>query len=109
MYKNLTALSVMAGVLVIQGCSWVDLDPNAQDVLVLKPDQIKQCEQMRKTTSQVMDKVGFMNRNKKKMAKELATLARNTAAELGGNAIVADSDIENGKQTFIILNCEHLR
>lgn len=110
MYKNLNAsLLVLACATVVQGCSWVDLETNAEDVLVLKPHQTKQCEEMRKTTSQVVDKVWFVDRNPEKVAKELATLARNTAAELGGNAIVAESEVENGRQTFIILNCEHLR
>jgi hypothetical protein len=93
----------------VSACSWVELADPAQDVLVLKPHQSKQCEQVRRTTSQVLDKIWFVNRNQEKMAEELETLARNTAAELGANAIVADSEITEGKQTFIILNCTHLR
>ena len=108
--KTIKLVTAMAlGTLVLSGCSWVDLDPKADDVLLLKPFQTKQCEQIRKTTSQVLDKLWFVNRNQEKMADELATLARNTAAQLGGNAVVADSDIVEGKQTFIILNCPHLR
>ena len=77
MYKNLNAgLLVLACATVVQGCSWVDLETNAEDVLVLKPHQTKQCEEMRKTTSQVVDKVWFVDRNPEKVAKELATLAR---------------------------------
>ena len=90
-------------------CTWVDVDESAQDVLLLKPYQAKQCEQVRRTTSQVLDKILFVGRSEEKMAEELATLARNTAAELGANAVVPDSEIVDGKQTFIILNCEHLR
>ncbi len=93
----------------LAGCTWVDLEPAAEDVLILKPEQTKECNALRRTTSEVLDKVGFMNRNKKKMASELVTLARNTAIEYGGNAVVADSEIEGGKQTFIILDCPHLR
>lgn len=99
----------LVGAAVLSACSFVDLKPNAEDVLVLKPHQVRECEQVRRSSSQVLDKIWFVNRNKERMAEELATLARNTAAELGGNAIVADSDIVDGKQSFIIYNCPHLR
>lgn len=100
----------LAGVsAVMTGCTWVDLDKAAEDVLVLKPYQAKQCESMRRTTSQVLDKIWFVQRSEETMAKELATLARNTAVEVGGNAVVAETAIEQGKQTFMIFNCAHLR
>jgi len=101
--------SILALAVIASACSWVDLNPAAEDVLILKPSQAKQCEQMRRTTSQVMDKIWFVGRNEEKMGEELATLARNTAAESGGNAIMAVSKIAEGKQTFAILNCPHLR
>ena len=93
----------------LSACSWVDLDDAAKEIMVLKPEQTKHCEQIRKTTSQVLDKVWFMNRNKPKMAEELETLVRNNAVEFGGNAVTPDSEIADGKQTFIILDCAHLR
>ena len=99
----------LVGAMAVSACSFVDLNPAAEEVLVLKPHQTRECEQLRRSTSQVLDKIWFINRNKERMAEELETLARNTAAELGGNAIAADSDIANGKQSFIIYNCPHLR
>ena len=107
--KTKLCLSI-AGAALLSGCTFVDLAPNAEEVLVLKPHQVRECEQVRRSTSQVLDKVWFVNRNKEKMAEELETLARNTAAEVGGNAVVPDSEIEaGGKQRFIIYNCPHLR
>lgn len=100
----------LAGALLLSGCSFVKLAPHADEVLVLKPHQARECEQLRRSTSQVLDKVWFINRNRERMAEELETLARNTAAELGGNAVVADSEIEpGGRQRFIIYNCQHMR
>jgi len=108
--KTITKIAgLSAAAMLLGACSWVDLKPEAEDILVLKPFQTKQCEQKGRTTSQVLDKVWFVNRNQDKMADELATLARNTAVQMGGNAVVADSDISEGKQTFIILDCPHLR
>lgn len=104
-----TMLLGLAATVLVSGCSFVKLSPHADDVLVLKPHQTRECEQLRRSSSQVLDKVWFVNRNRERMAEELETLARNTAAELGGNAVVVDSEIEAGRQRFIIYNCQHLR
>lgn len=99
----------LLGAALVSGCTFVELNPQADEVLVLKPHQARECEQVRRSSSQVLDKLWFINRNQEKMAEELQTLARNTAVELGGNAVVADSEIVNGKQSFIIYNCQSLR
>jgi len=106
---NRKMLFPLAGALLTSACSFVDLKPAAEEVLVLQPHQTRECQQIRRTTSQVLDKIWFINRNKERMAEELATLARNTAAESGGNAISAENEIENGRQSFIIYDCPHLR
>jgi len=106
--KKLLVVPVL-GTLLLSGCSFVKLSKQAEDVLVLKPYQARECEQLRRTTSQVMNKVGFVNRNEESMEEELTILAKNTAIELGGNAVVPDSPITEGKQRFIIYNCPHMR
>ncbi|MFZ5602351.1 MAG: DUF4156 domain-containing protein [Pseudomonadota bacterium] len=99
----------LLGTLFLSACNFVKLAPNAADVLVLKPYQARECEQLRRTTSQVMSKVWFVSRNEDSMAEELTILAKNTAVEIGGNAVVPDSAIAEGKQRFIIYNCPHMR
>lgn len=104
-----TMLVGVAAAVMVSGCTFVKPTQHADEVLVLKPHQTRECEQLRRSTSQVLDKIWFINRNREKMAEELEILARNTAAEIGGNAVVADSEIDAGKQRFIIYNCPHLR
>lgn len=99
----------VVGALMVSGCSFVNLNPKAQDVLLLKPYQARECDQLRRSTSQVLSKIWFINRSKDAMEDELVILAKNTAADLGGNAVVPDSEIVDGKQTFVIYNCQHLR
>lgn len=106
--KKLLLVPVL-GTLFLSGCNFVKLSAQAEDVLVLKPYQARECEQIRRTTSQVMSKVWFVNRNEDSMSEELTTLAKNTAIELGGNAVVPDSTIVEGKQRFIVYNCPHMR
>ena len=87
------------------GCTWVKLEPEAEQVTLVTAEQAEHCEILRRTTSQVADNVGFIKRGEKKVTKELATLARNTAVQFGGNAVLADSELVDGKLTFVILDC----
>ena len=47
-----------------------------------------------------------MDRDPKVIAEELQTKAQNQAYRLYGNAIWPSSDIDDGKQSFEILNCQ---
>jgi hypothetical protein len=48
---------------------------------------------------------GFIDRSKAKWAGELVDLARNKAATMGGDTIVAEWPVENGSQTFRVYKC----
>ena len=101
---------LLVGILSItSGCTWVKVDKSAESVLLVTQEQAQSCERLRRTTSQVLHKVGFLKRDDEKQQRELQTLARNTAAELGGNAILPDSEVVEGKQSFLILNCPQLK
>ena len=49
--------------------------------------------------------VVFVPRGSEKVQDELVDLARNEAGVMGGNAIVADSSIEDGRQRFVVYSC----
>ena len=50
--------------------------------------------------------IATIDRNREKVGKELETLARNSAAKMGGDVIVPESEIsETGEQTFGIFDC----
>ncbi|MEJ2418466.1 MAG: DUF4156 domain-containing protein [Exilibacterium sp.] len=98
----------VAGVLaagVFGGCTWVKLDPEAENVRTLYASEAASCQRLGITASKSMSKVGFVNRSQEKLKTELNTLARNEAAKMGGNAIVAKSDVEEGSQRFIVYRC----
>ena len=90
---------------VLGGCSWVQVTPEGKIVrLVESLDQVEQCEKLGTTTSSVLPKFVF-ERGKEKVAAELADLARNSAADMGGDTIVPISAVEEGKRTFGVYQC----
>jgi hypothetical protein len=46
-----------------------------------------------------------VSRNQTRVGEELATLARNSAAQLGGDTVVAITEIVDGSQTFAVYQC----
>ena len=63
------------------------------------------CKELGKTRVSVLSKVGIIERSSDKIAKELDTMARNAALELGGNAAVATGKIDAGERRYRILDC----
>ena len=56
-------------------------------------------------TASPKSRVGGFERKPGKVAAELETLARNEAATMGGNAVVAASTVKDGRQTFGVYHC----
>ncbi len=87
------------------GCTWVKLSEDANKVSLVSSKYVTSCTKIGTTTSKVLDKVAFVKRSERKQKEELATLAKNEAFRMGGNTIVADGDIEDGRQKFSIYQC----
>jgi hypothetical protein len=102
--KKLASLCLLIGVLPV-ACTWVDLDEAAQDVILIDANQAATCKIVGSAASVSADKVGLLNRKDAKVAVEVLTLAKNSAAEMGGNAVSATDDLKDGKQTFNVYLC----
>ena len=87
------------------GCTWVKLSEDANKVSLVSSKYVVSCAKIGTTTSKVLDKVAFVKRSERKQQEELITLAKNEAFNMGGNTIVADGDIEDGRQKFSIYQC----
>jgi hypothetical protein len=107
MEKTLTVLFVMIP-LVMLGCTWVPLTPEGKKVRVFDAKQTESCKKLGQTTTSVLAKKGIITRDEEKVREELATLARNSAADMGGNIIVPISDIKNGERSFAVYSCSRL-
>lgn len=103
--KRIAIVSVLIAV-GLNACTWVKVTPEGRAVKAMSAAEVTNCQRLGMTTSQVAAKVGFIKRNEGKLAYELEALARNEAARMGGNVVVADSAVEEGRQRFSIYKCE---
>ena len=107
----MTRLLVVAIVLVVfttglSGCTWVALAPDADQVRIGESDALDECTRVGTTKARTKVRIGIFTRNEEKVARELTTLARNDAPELGGNTIVAEGPVSaDGMQRFAIYDC----
>jgi len=86
-------------------CSFVKATDEGEQVRLVSAGQAASCRKIGKTTVSVLSKVGFVERSKETMGEELGTLAKNSAASMGGDVIVRVSDIKDGEQSFDVYKC----
>lgn len=98
-------LPTVIAMVVSAGCTWVDAVPGASRVTLVKPEHVTQCRSVGTTVSSVKDKIGIIHRSEAKVTEELLTLAKNSAVEMGGDTLVAESGPVDGTQKFRIYNC----
>lgn len=101
--KKLTVLILSLSLL--SACTWVRVTPEGQPVRLLNQRQAANCTRIGTTTSVTSDRVLFFPRGSEKVQTELVDLARNEAGLMGGNAVVADSTVDGGRQLFVVYQC----
>ncbi|HYW03525.1 MAG TPA: DUF4156 domain-containing protein [Gammaproteobacteria bacterium] len=89
----------------LTACTWVSLKSDAQNVMVLPQDRVAHCKKLGKTDVSVDSKIGFVSRYPSDVEQDLKTLARNTAANQGGDTVSPLGPVKNGSQTFGIYRC----
>jgi hypothetical protein len=94
----------LAGVL--GACTWVKTTPEGEPVHVASADAVSDCLRKGKVTVSLKSRVGAVERSPTKVATELETLARNEGAGLGGDTVVAETTVSEGKQVFGVYQCE---
>ena len=102
---NKRVLLLLLGVL-LSACSWVDVSPQAEHVEVLTAAQASSCKLVGRATVSVLDRVLMVSRSEKIVHEELERLGRNAAADMGGDAIVADGAVVKGEQVFQVYRCK---
>ena len=89
----------------VAGCVWVDLTPGGQGVRVLDVQSAKGCKKLGTITAETTPDVAGIPRDGESLNNELTRIARNHAAGLGGNAILALGPSQNGSQRFTAYRC----
>jgi hypothetical protein len=90
--------------LLISGCTWIQLTDAGARVNQATAAQVGNCRQIGSVSSSTQDKVG-VQRGRGKVAEELVVLARNEAANIGGDTIVPAGPPVDGRQDFTVYLC----
>jgi len=102
---RLSLLGLLALLVSACGNSWVQLTPAGEQVSLATAAQIANCKRIGVANVNALDSIGFVNRGANRLQEELVDLARNEAGEAGGNRVVPESTITEGRQTFGIYQC----
>jgi hypothetical protein len=100
--KKITCL--LSAAFLLSACSTLKLNEGGEKVRMLAPNEVTSCKNLGRTNASVTSKIIF-DRPTATIADELATVARNSAARMGGDTIVPLTVIEDGQQTFVVYKC----
>jgi hypothetical protein len=98
-------LSVVLTSSLLAGCSFVSLTDQGEKVIVLLRSEAVNCERLGSTVVLVKDSVVGIDRSIDKIDAELAILARNSAPDIGGDVVVREERMADGKQRFGVYRC----
>lgn len=104
MRKIRTAFFVLSGLLV-SSCATVTLTSGGERIRVLAPDEVSTCREIGKTNTSVTARALGVPRPPETVAKELETIARNSASNMKGDTVVPLTVISEGAQTFVVYKC----
>lgn len=90
----------------LYGCSFNKVTEEAQHVLLVSPKHVTHCEKLGKTIVQIKSSFIGVSMPTNTLERELKTIAKNDAAHMGGDTIVALTEIEAGVQTFQVYRCK---
>lgn len=101
--KNLLLSVVLVGL--VSGCSFVNITEKGEGVRVATLYDIAGCERKGATVVSVKDSVVGIDRSQEKIDAELIILARNSAPDVGGDTVVREERLSDGKQRFGVYKC----
>lgn len=105
--SRLLPLSVLLFAALSSGCAWVKLTDGGQRVRVADSAGLSAgCVRKGEITAQVRRELGPFERNSQKVTDELEALARNEAALLSADTVVATGPVDGGGQRrYIAYDC----
>lgn len=89
----------------LSACSFIEVSESAEAVKLASDYEVSGCQKLGFTRTQVLAKIGFIARDSETMTAELADLARNEAAAMGGDTIVPQAPVKDGAMVFDIYRC----
>ena len=92
-------------IICLPACTWIETTKEGSEVSLVKAFNVKDCLKLGTTNAIVTHKVGIITRENEAVTEELLPVAKNRAAELGGDSIIAKGPVVEGKMSFDIYKC----
>ncbi|MDH5389161.1 MAG: DUF4156 domain-containing protein [Gammaproteobacteria bacterium] len=89
----------------LPACTWIEATKKGSEVSLVKQFNVNSCSKLGTTNVTVTHKIGILTRDDEAVTEELIISAKNRAAELGGDSIVAKAPAIEGKMSFDIYQC----
>lgn len=89
----------------LPACTWVEPTKESSGVTLVKSFDVNSCKKLGSTNATVTQKFGPVTRDDDVVMEELITLAKNRAAKMGGDSIVAQEPVVDGSMSFDIYRC----
>jgi hypothetical protein len=106
MHRKIAAVSAVVVAGLLGGCNWLPVTPEGSQIRLESSAQaVRQCEHKGTVNVTVKDRFGVMKRGADIVAEEAETLARNDAARMNGNTIVAETPLQDGRQQYGVYAC----
>jgi hypothetical protein len=108
LFKHSNRLLLAAGLLMTLaacGNTWVQITPEGRNVQLATAAQVGGCTRVGTANVNALDNIGFVQRGANRLQEKLVDLARNEGGRLGGNRVVPESTIDEGRQTFGVYRC----
>lgn len=106
----LTLCACLSAALAVSACSWVKLDPGAENIRLVDEAAVSGCERLGQITTEVRARIGAIQRKPGKVEEELSVLARNSALDMGGDSLVPLGPVSaDGKRSYAVYRCLPVR
>ncbi|HEY7774604.1 MAG TPA: DUF4156 domain-containing protein [Marinagarivorans sp.] len=105
--RPIIAALAAASLTSVSACSWVSPSVDSQYVALVKAQAVAGCQKIGETTSKTLSKIVVVGRSEEKQSNELIMLAKNQAAVMQGDTIVAKGPAMDGEQVFSVYNCSN--
>jgi hypothetical protein len=105
LHKVHKAVTLLALASCFHACTWVKPTPEGEKVRVAQAHEVRECERKGEVASILKSRIAGFERKPGKVAGELEALARNEAALMGGDTVVAESPVKDGRQVFGVYRC----
>ena len=102
---KLNHYALCLSIICLSACTFIEPTKEGKDVTLVKSFNVKDCLKLGTTNATVTHKVGILIREDEAVTEDLIIVAKNRAAELGGDSIVAKGPAVEGKMSFDVYKC----